>query len=290
MRIHTITVITALAALAAACSDNDAPLRKEYIKVYTSSPDTLLDDIQIPFEGVSGGEIHILTNDDVTMRYMVNPALPAESRDWFTITSMETVAEGHVVIRYDAASILGYNTLARRAGTLSVTDAQKWFGKFVGIRQGYVQVYEDNFDDRSGGDVSLTGLMTYSTSAIGAVNTNYYDYVSFNAFAESSSDVTGQNLTLDVSVSGGAVFDAIGRSSIRLNVPLADSASADNFRYVLLSNGGERMSASTSLTFSCSNPSGETVHIDNLAVYKVSEAELEDLADDEEDFSDDENW
>ena len=51
--------------------------------------------------------------------------------------------------------------------------------------------------------------------------------------------------------------------------------------FLLMWNKGNVMGSKTTLTFSVDNPDGTDVYIDNLQIYKVSEAELDNFADDE---------
>ena len=113
---------------------------------------------------------------------------------------------------------------------------------------------------------------------------DYYDYISFNAWAESENEFPSRNITLDVTVSGGK-FHATGLTTYRINVPLGTGPDKDNLKYLLLVGNGQRMSNKTHFIFSVANDELVYVHIDNFAAYKVTEAELGYLFQDE-DFED----
>ena len=111
---------SALAAAVCSCGRDDGPqrpVRSEYITVYETSPEKTVDDIQIPFEGVQDGQIHVLTNVPVQWKYFVDQT--QTGTDWFKVKSVEEIESGHIVVTYDAESILSLNSLDRRSGRLS---------------------------------------------------------------------------------------------------------------------------------------------------------------------------
>lgn len=271
----------------------NTPIRSENISVYTSeNPDIAVNNIQVPFEGTKDGEIRIYSSVPFSMDYMVDPKLDDQDAGWFKIKDIQQTGENQLLIRYDASSLIDMNTLGRRSGTLSLMNPEIDFGKIMSVRQGYVITYDVGFDTSIGQSVNLSGNMTCTTLALNACNLHYYDYISFNAYATTEYDPEGVIITMDVDIAeGNPHFDANGAKSIRLNVPVGEKASKDNIHYLLLSNGGDRIGGGLKLRFSTDNPVGTTVHFENLRVYKVSEAELEDLVDDEEDYNPDgENW
>ena len=84
-----------------------------------------------------------------------------------------------------------------------------------------------------------------------------------------------------MTVNGGPVFKDINRTEYTVNVPVGNAPVASNMHFLLMWNKGNVMGSKTTLTFSVNNPEGTDVHIDNLQIYKVSEAELDNFADDE---------
>jgi hypothetical protein len=263
-----------LSAVLCACSKNDGPsrpVRSEYVKVYETSPDKLVDGIQVPFAGAQDAQIHILSNVPLQWKYMVsqNAAYP----DWFKITRVEEVEAGHIVVTYDAESILTLNNLLIREGKLSFSNPGESLGKFLSVRQGYKRQFLDEFSDEPDQMVTLTGKQTYTTKDYSEVNRDYFDYISFNAWAETTNEFRSKNITLDITISGGLFFDT-GLTTFRVNVPLADAADKSNFKYLLVMGEGARMSPNTHFTFSVANDDLVFVHIDNLAAYQVTEADL----------------
>jgi len=265
-----------------ACKENDQvgeTLRSEYIKVYETSESKTVDDIQIPFEGVTDGKIHILSNVDLEWKHFFNPA--DTDTEWFTVKSVEEIEPGHTVVTYDAASILDLNALNRRTCRLSLSNPSIGLGKFLTIRQGYNRKFIEDFSDEEGQVVMLTGKETYTTEEHPELNSDFFDYISFNAWAVSENEFMSKNITLDISVSGGQ-FHATGLTTYRVNVPLGSGADKSNLQFLLLMGEGKRMSADTKFTFSTSNDDQVYVYLDNFAAYTVSEADMGVLYEDED--------
>jgi len=293
MNKHNLLLLCAsAAAILCSCNKNDVnlrPVRSEFIKVYeVSEKKTVDDNIQIPFEGVQDGKIHVLSNVELQWHYLVNQA--GTDTDWFRIKSVEEVEPGHTVVTYDAESILSHNSLVRRSGNLSFTCSSQSLGKFLYIRQGYDRKFIEEFSDEPGECLTITGNQVYTTEEYPSFNTDFYDYISFNAWAETDNEFLSRNITLDVTVSGGKFYET-GFTTYRVNVPLASGPDESNLRYLLLVGEGERMSANTKFSFSTSNDDQVYVHIDNFAAYKVSEADINYLFDDDEfEGQEEEDW
>jgi len=275
-----------LLILFCSCQDNEneLSLREEYVNVYLGDSKLAVDYIQIPFEGVTDGVIHIKTNVDLEMNYN-----SGASGNWLTIKDVQDVEEGHSIITYDAASMVEEGSLDRRQGYLRFVAPSLYFGKFIDVRQGYEQVWNETFEGYSGSCYPLSGNSVWTSDALDVLGTHFYDYVSFNAWYESSSDVSQRNITLDVHIEGGPVFDALNKTEYTFNVSEGNSVEAGNMKFFLLSNNGQRMSSKTKLSFSVSNPAGVTVKIANIRIYKVSEAEIETFLDEDDDVNEEED-
>lgn len=289
MKKHLLLLLCVL-SVAAGCSKNQdtQPLRPEYIKVYeTVEEGKLLNDIQVPFEGKKDGQVHVYSNVPLQWKYLVSH--DATVADWFTIKSVEEVEPGHLVVNYDAESLVELNTLDRRSGSLSFSCPDQSLGKFLSVRQGYDQTFTDDFSDEPDGEVVLTGKQTYVTKEYPVLNADYFDYISFNVWAVNENEFLSRNITLDVTVQGG-LFYKTGRTTYRVNVPIGTAPGKDNLRYLLLSGIDGRMSAQTKFIFSVSNDDLVYVHIDNFTGYKVAEAELRDIIDDEEFYDGEDEW
>lgn len=286
VKFSAFLVMLTVAIAASSCEQKGRVdiLRDDFISVYEQNPQKTVDNIQVPFDGVTDAKINVLSNLPLDWVYRVNN--DQEDPAWLQIKEVKDLGDGHMEITYDAASILELNTLERRQGYLSFSSEYAFMGKFLTIRQGYVLQYEEDFGSL-GGTLSLSGKQTYTTEELAIINRDYYDYVSFNAYAEVNTEFLDNNITLDVTIHGGK-FDGIDRTTYRVSIPLGDKPEKENLHFMLLSNGGELMSSKTTLTFSVENDEGVTVHVDNLHLYKVSEAELHDLSD--EDFDDSEEW
>lgn len=281
-------IILGLALIALLCSCNKKedlrPTRSDYIKVYETSESKLVDNIQVPFDGVKDGKIHVLSNVDLQWKYLVNQ--DEADNDWFSIKSVEEAAPGHIVVTYDAGSILEYNSLERREGRLSFSCPSESLAKFLSVRQGYSTKFFEEFSGETGGKVVLTGKETFTVDSKSKLNLDYFDYISFNAWAETTNEFLSKNITLDVTLKGGQFF-ATGLSTYRVNVPLGTQAEKSNLHYLLIMGNGERMSPETTFTFSTANDAQVYVNIDNFAAYTVSQAEVGLLYDvDDFDFDD----
>lgn len=274
--------VSLAAAGLAACAEKpaDEVLRTEFITAYETSPDVTISDIQVPFAGVQDAEVHILSNlPDLEWRYQVDQTMA--DPQWLTIKSVDKLEDGHWMVKYDAKSILERNTIARRESQLSFSHAESYMGKYILFRQGYDQIFSDDFTGIGEDCIMLSGKQTYATDTLHVINTSYYNYVSFNAYASQKNDFSLDNLTLNVTVNGGPIFKDINRTEYTVNVPVGNAPVASNMHFLLMWNKGNVMGSKTTLTFSVNNPEGTDVHIDNLQIYKVSEAELDNFADDE---------
>ena len=65
-------------------------------------------------------------------------------------------------------------------------------------------------------------------------------------------------------------------------IPIGTAADKSNFKYLLVMGNDGHMSPKTHFTFSVANDNDVFVHIDNFAAYKVTEAEMGFLFDNEE--------
>ena len=274
-----------LAVLLPSCKKgDDRPVRGDFITVYETSPKKTVDNIQIPFEGVQDGQIHILSNLPLQWKYLIDQT--DSDTEWLKIKSVDEIEPGHIVVTYDAASLLVLNSLQRREGRLSFSCPSASFGKFLAVRQGYKRHFLEEFDDEPGDVLTITGRQTYTTDTYPELNADYFDYIAFNAWAETDNEFLMKNITLDVTVSGGQFYDTC-LSTYRINVPIGTGAEESNLKYLLLMGNGERMSPKTHFIFSTENDEGVFVHIDNFSAYQVSEADLRELFEDE-DFDEEE--
>ena len=203
-----LLLCTSVASVLCACKGNEVdlrPVRSEFIKVYEVSEKKTVDNIQVPFEGVQDGKIHVLTNVDLEWKYFVDQT--ATGTDWLQIKSVEEVEPGHIVVTYDAASILPFNSIDRRSGRLSFSCPSQSLGKFLPIRQGYDRKFVEEFSSEPGECITITGDETYITKEYASFSSDYYDYISFNAWAETTNEFLSKNITLDVTISGGKFYE-----------------------------------------------------------------------------------
>ena len=268
-------------------TDTEQPPRAEYINVYETSPSKLVSNIQVPFEGVKDGKIHVLSNVPLNHKLFVDP--DEVGSDWLEIKGVEKDPDNdkHLIVTYDAASLLDLNSIDRRSWRLSFSSPEHNLGKFLTIGQGYERMFIEEFSGEEGNNLVLAGKESYS---LGDHNLSdaYFVYISFNAWAENLNEFRGKNITLDITVSGGTFYDT-RLSTFRVNVPLGDAADKSNLQYLMLLGNNGKMSAKTNFSFSVDNDNLVYVHVDNFAAYKVTEAEMGDLFEDEE-FNESEEW
>lgn len=281
MKRPLILLCASFVVILCGCNKNEnlRPERDDYIKVYDGTSKKPLDNIQVPFEGAEAGEIHVFTSVDLQWKYFVDQF--DDDTEWFIIKSVKEVEPGHIVVVYDAESILDLNSLSRRSGRLSFSCPAQSFGKFLAVSQGYERRFLEEFSYEPDGHLTLTGKKTYTTREFSELSRDYFDYISFNTWADTDNEFLSKNITLDITVSGGQFYDT-GLTTFRVNVPLAEAADASNFKTLLLIGNGVQMSSKTTFTFSTANDDQVYVHIDNFAAYKVSEAEFGALFEDEE--------
>lgn len=280
--IFTGLPLLVLVLLASCKKGDDRPVRSDYITVYETSASKTVNSILVPFEGVTDGQIHVLSNVPLQWKYLVDE----DEADWFTIKSVETPEEGHWVVTYDATSLLALNSLYRREGRLSFVCPEASFGKFMTVHQGYKRQFLEEFSDEPDQTVCLTGNQIYETEPFSVLAADYYDYLSFNVWAVTSNEFLTKNITLDITISGGLFYD-INAKTYRVNVPVGTAASSENLQYLLIMGEGQRLSAKTHFTFSVNNDEEVYVHVDNLAAYQVTPADMGELFEDE-DFDEDE--
>ena len=161
------------------------------------------------------------------------------------------------------------------------------------VDQGYEIIFEETFDSEPQGNVKLTGKESYTTQEYPVLNEDFYDYISFNAWAETSNEFLSKNITLDVKISGGIFHDTY-LGSFRVNVPLGTGPDKSNLKYLLiLGNEFERFSDKTKFTFSTANDDLVYVHVDNFRAYKVTEADYVNIYGNEDDLlgvEEEEEW
>lgn len=282
----SLTLLLSLALLACSCKKDlpSSQLRGEYIKVYQTAASQNMSSVQVPFEGAQDAQLHILSNVSLQWKYYVNPE--SDSKSWLTIKDVTEIEKGHFVVTYDAQSLIAENVLDRREGHLSFFNTSESLGKFIPIRQGY----SNQFTDGTEGEIVLTGNDVFTTREFPVLTKDYCDYIAFNAWAVTENDFLTKNLTLDIEISGG-VFHWTGRTTYTVNVPIGTQADGSNFKILLVTNNGERMSPQTKFTFRVNNDDNVFVHVSNLSGYKVTEAEMIDLFEDEEFFEEEpEEW
>ena len=288
-------LIWALLATLFACNKNDpgtSSPRPDLITAYETSPSNSVDGIQIPFEGVKDGKIHILysipADEKLGWRHLIEPG--DREADWLTIKGVEAVEPGHVVVTYDATSLLALNKLDRRSSNLSFFCPNLSLGKYISLRQGYQRQYSGTSAAKDE-TITLTGDETYTTQEYPNLNVDYCDYISFNVWAKNEHEFSlTKNITLDITVSGGH-FHETGLTTYRVNVPLGTGPNEDNLIYLLVVGNGKRMSTNTYFSFSTDNNPDVYVNVKNFSIYKVTEAEMLNLIDDEDfEGTDEPDW
>lgn len=273
-------LITAL-ALSVGCARPQTELRPETLQVWHSSTKEDLNVVQISPSGEAEGRIHIISSEELDIKYT------NDGSEWFRISEIEEPVRGHYIVNFDADPV--DNSMSERTGILGITCSEKYFGRFVTIRQGYKEIFRDDFDKTREGFLALEPGQSYTTGFIDAgINKTFYDYVCFNAYVQCGAGVQKLSFTLDLEILGGAVEDDTWSEDAAFEIDRGSSFDSRTFKYVLISNKGEKISGDTRFRFSFSEDTGSDVRllIDNLTVCSVDAEETTDNPDDIEDDED----
>ena len=246
------------------CSGSaDDALRKETLRVYSQNSSEDINLLQIPPEGEPDGILYIETSEELSIRFE-----PSET-EWLNASSISQTAQGKWEVHYSADRLS--TSFKERYAVLTIVAPDKYFGRFVKMRQGYEVIWEENFSSIMGGEYVLNqDRPSYNTGYIDAgINKTYNIYLTFNAYAVRTE---GQafSFPLRLDILGGAVVDATWSESDSFEVPLGTESTEDNFFYVLINNKGQRISGNTRFEFTFPE-SGAEIHLDNVSVCVVGE-------------------
>lgn len=264
-------IFATLSALMLISCNKETNLRQEYINVYHNGSQNAVSSISVPPAGIEDGVIDVHTNAPLDISY--RQAFDSDENTWFMIKSVESVGDDCMRIRYCASSLIEKNSIDLRTGTISLSNSSLYLGKYLPVRQGYDLVKEvsssvDLIDEKG----------TYTTEKITDLNKSTSAIVSFNAYAQTGYEAGGKNISLDIELRGGAVFNGSGRTSFRVNVKTGTDPDSSNFHYLLFANEDlSLLSQDTMLHFSVKNPKGTVVYVSNIKIYKVKDADLGDL-------------
>ncbi len=265
---HKSGFIITVLVLLAGCAEPQTELRPETLQVWYSSAKEDLDVVQVSPSGEIEGQIHIISSEKLDIKYT------NDGSTWFRIIDVEEPVKGHYIVNFDADPV--ENSMSERMGILGITCAEKYFGRFVKIRQGYKEIFREGFDGSDEGVLALMPGQSYTTGFIDAgINKTFYDYVCFNAYAQCGTGVQKLSFTLNLEILGGAVEDDTWSEESSFEIDRGSSFDSRTFKYVLISNKGEKLSGDTRFRFTFSDDTNQDVKIliDNLTVCSVSAEE-----------------
>lgn len=266
-----ICAIVLVSPVVSSCRKDKNAGRSEEVRFYLpDNPQTSINYLQIPLEGVSDGVIYIESNTPVN----VETQLPAEdvlSSDPWIDVNVTQESDRHYVIRYSASALKG--DLKERTASVNATSIQMYLGAYLKICQGYELFWTNVFTgmDHLVLDESRTN---WQSSFIPGIASTSYDYVSFNAYAVNPGAVSTKELyPLELSIPEGTYFDSNGRNTFVVDVSIGEEFNDDNLIYLPFRSTAEGFSSETAFTFR-SLSTGENIpalHIGNIKVYKVSD-------------------
>lgn len=248
---------------------NESLPRKEQIKVYTVSPSSDIEILQVGLGGTAEGQIHVQSDLPVEVKGQVG--------NWFKLVSVDDLGGGHTVINYTADPLKG--TLEERIGTLNIVNQEHWFGRILRIRQGFTKIHEYDLSGLPDGHLTLT--QDFNSYTLGFVDSGIHKcntiYICFRAYAEGTQ---ATDVPVRLNILGGSVVDATWSDSEVLDIVKGSYFAPENLYYVMVSNKGKRLSTNTNFNLELQDPTpGVAVHINNVVVCRIDADEIPDNPD-----------
>lgn len=245
------------AVLNVSCTKKDAFQGR--IKVTGPDGKALSTSVMIPLEGGSS-YWNVRSEEDLSIFY--TEARQETSSEWFSITDIQQTAPGSYVVNYRAEP--RGNTLELRSGTVSMVAPEKYLGAFLCVRQGYERKWNVSFPD---GKKLLPGN-SWTAEPGTKVNGTKEAWLSFTARTEPSGN-RAKMTPLSVSLSYGASFTDINRSTYQVDVPSDDHFGPECYFRLRVGNGGEELSSRVKIVFSTGAESTSTIQLGEVALYEI---------------------
>lgn len=245
-----------ISMLAISCSKDDGNSRLE---IFSQDGKRLSTKFIAPVEG-GRFTIHAESKEELEVFY--SEGTEGEST-WFELNDVVKTGAGKYQVKFTIQPLEG--TLALRNGTLSFSAPKAYLGKFLDVRQGYAQIYQEKFSSETDKYLTLDQGESWQSGLLTGVSTIKDAWLSFEARAESTSG----EVPLEVEIIGGAEFPEISRSVYVTDI--AGNGEFDNtcFYKLHIYNDGKVFSSETKVRFAVPADAESVIYIDNLTIYEI---------------------
>lgn len=230
------------------------------LKVLSSDGTPLTTALSLPFHG---GEFTLTAfcEEEIDIFYEQSSQTPQE---WFQLQEVNKVSAEEYRIKFTCEPLAG--TLDLRNGTLSFVSPKTFIGMFLDIRQGYEQIFTENFSSLADKELKLSSGESWQSGLLTGLSSIKDAWVTFQAKAESANTLEHP---VTVEIIGGASFPDIARTQCVVDIISSETYSNDNFYKLHIYNAGKVFSSETKLAFSVASDTDATIHIDNLTIYEI---------------------
>lgn len=245
-----------ISVLAISCSKDDGGSRLE---VFSHDGKKLSTKFIAPVEG---GTFTLTAKSGEELDVFYNEGTDGVST-WFELDDVVKTGAGKYQVKFTIQPLVG--TLALRNGTLSFSAPKAYLGKFLDVRQGYAQIYQDKFSSETDKCLALAPGEFWQSGLLTGISALKDAWLSFDARAESGSG----DVPLEVEILGGAEFPEIARSVYVTDIAGAGEFDSTCFYKLHVYNGGKVFSSETKIRFSVPSDAGSVIYIDNLTIYEI---------------------
>lgn len=258
-----------MTVLMLSCSKGDDSSRLE---VFSQDGKRLSTKFIAPVEGGSF-TLQAKSSDELDIFYTEGTG---EESTWFELGDVRKNGKGNYQVSFTIQPLEG--SLALRNGTLSFSAPKAYLGKFLDVRQGYVQIFQEKFSSMSDKYLTLTPGDSWQSGILTGISALKDAWLSFEARAEAADC----DISLEVELLGGAEFPEIARNVYVTDVAGAGEFDKTCFYRLHIYNDGKVFSSETKIRFTVPSDAGSVIHIDNLTIYEIPVASGINGDDDEE--------
>ena len=245
-----------ISVLAISCSKDDGGSRLE---VFSHDGKKLSTKFIAPVEG---GTFTLTAKSGEELDVFYNEGTDGVST-WFELDDVVKTGAGKYQVKFTIQPLVG--TLALRNGTLSFSAPKAYLGKFLDVRQGYAQIYQEKFSSETDKYLTLDPGESWQSGTLTGISALKDAWLTFEARVESSSD----DIPLEVELIGGAQFPEISRTTYVTDIASAGGFDNSCFYKLHIYNGGKVFSSETKIRFSVPSDAGSVIYIDNLTIYEI---------------------
>lgn len=245
-----------ISVLTISCSKDDGASRLE---IFSQDGKKLSTKFIAPVEG---GYFTLSAETDEELDVFYSDGTDGEGT-WFELNDVVKTGAGKYQVKFTIQPLEG--TLALRNGTLSFSAPKAYLGKFLDVRQGYVQICQEKFSSETDKYLTLAPGESWQSGLLAGVSAIKDAWLSFEARAES---VSG-DVPLEVEILGGAEFPEIARSVYVTDIAGAGEFDNTCFYKLHVYNGGKVFSSETKIRFAVPSDAGAVIYIDNLTIYEI---------------------